>query len=36
LGLEPISSTPEQYADFVRRDIAKWRKVVSSARLDLQ
>ena len=36
LGLEPLSSTPEQYAEFIRRDIAKWRKVVAAAKLKPQ
>ncbi len=36
LGLEAISSTPEQYADYVRRDIAKWRKVITAAKIKPQ
>ncbi len=36
LGLEPISSTPEQYADYVRRNIEKWRKVVAAAKIQPQ
>jgi tripartite-type tricarboxylate transporter receptor subunit TctC len=36
LGLEPISSTPEQYADYVRKDIAKWRKVIAAAKIKPQ
>ena len=31
LGLEAISATPEQFAEYIRRDIAKWRKVVAAA-----
>jgi tripartite-type tricarboxylate transporter receptor subunit TctC len=33
LGLEPLSNTPEQYAEYIRKDIAKWRKVVAAAKL---
>ena len=33
MGLEARSSTPEYYADYIRRDIAKWRKVVAAAKL---
>ena len=36
LGLEAVSSTPDQYADYVRRDIAKWRKVVAAAKIKPQ
>ncbi len=36
LGLEPLATTPEQYAEFIRRDIAKWRKVVAAAKLTPQ
>ena len=36
LGLEAISSTPEQFADYVRRDIAKWRKVIAAAKIKPQ
>ncbi len=36
LGLEALANTPEQYTDFIRRDIAKWRKVVAAAKLTPQ
>jgi tripartite-type tricarboxylate transporter receptor subunit TctC len=36
LGLEPISATPEQFAEYIRRDIAKWRKVVAAAKIKPQ
>lgn len=36
LGLEALANTPEQYAEFIRRDIAKWRKVVAAAKLTPQ
>ena len=36
LGLEPISATPEQFAEYIRRDIAKWRKVVAAAKINPQ
>lgn len=31
LGLEPISSTPQEFAALIRREIPKWQKVVKSA-----
>ncbi|MCC7486731.1 MAG: tripartite tricarboxylate transporter substrate binding protein [Burkholderiales bacterium] len=31
IGLEPEGSTPEAFADMIRAEIAKWRKVVKSA-----
>ena len=35
-GLEPLPSTPEEYAAFLRSEIVKWKKVieVSGARVD--
>ena len=36
LGLEPLSSTPEQYAEQVRNAITRWRKVVAAAKIALQ
>jgi len=36
LGAEPVGSTPQQYAAFIRSEIVKWRKVIQDAgvRLD--
>jgi len=36
IGSEPISSTPEQFAEFIRKEHAKWGEVVkrSGARID--
>ncbi len=31
LGVEAATSTPDQYADFIRRDITKWAKVVKDS-----
>ena len=36
LGLEPLSSTPEQYAEQVRKAITRWRKVVAAAKITPQ
>lgn len=30
-GTEPVGNTPEQFAQTVRNDIAKWAKVVKSS-----
>jgi tripartite-type tricarboxylate transporter receptor subunit TctC len=36
LGLEAAGSTPQEYGDYLRDDIVKWRKVVAAAKLPLQ
>jgi tripartite-type tricarboxylate transporter receptor subunit TctC len=36
LGLEPLSNTIEQYAEYLRNDIEKWRKVAISAKVEPQ
>jgi len=36
LGQDIAANTPEQFADFVRTDIAKWSKVVQFAKVQLQ
>ena len=35
-GMEPVGSTPEQFADFIRTEIAKWAKVVKAINMPLQ
>jgi tripartite-type tricarboxylate transporter receptor subunit TctC len=30
-GLEPVTSTPEQFAELIRTDLARWAKVIKSA-----
>lgn len=35
-GLEPRSSTPQQFADLVARDTARWRDIVRTANIKLQ
>ena len=32
-GLEPLTTTPEAFADLIRREIPKWQKVVATAEL---
>ena len=36
LGLEPISSTPEQFAEYMRKEITRWAKVVAAAKIKPQ
>ena len=36
LGLEPISSTPEQFAEYIRKEITRWSKVVAAAKIKPQ
>ena len=36
MGVEPLTNTPEEFADFVKKDVGKWSKVVkeSGARVE--
>lgn len=36
MGSEPVGSTPEQFGEFIRAEIAKWAKVVKDARISAQ
>jgi tripartite-type tricarboxylate transporter receptor subunit TctC len=36
LSLDPVSSTPQEYAAYLRTEIARWRKVVAAAKLPPQ
>ena len=36
MGMQAISSTPQEYADYLRNDMVKLRKVVAAAKLPLQ
>ena len=36
VGLEPAGSTPEAFAAMIRSEMAKWRKVVREAKIDVQ
>ena len=36
MGMEAVSSTPQAYGERLRGEMAKWRKVVASAKLPLQ
>jgi len=36
LGAETLESTPEEFARFVRDDLAKWSKVVRDANIKLE
>jgi tripartite-type tricarboxylate transporter receptor subunit TctC len=33
LATDPVTSTPEEFADLIRREIAKWAEVVREAGL---
>lgn len=35
-GVEPIGSTPEQYAAYIKSEIAKWARVVQDAHIKVQ
>ncbi len=36
VGLEPVGSTPEAFARMIAAEIARWRKVVSSAKIRIE
>jgi tripartite-type tricarboxylate transporter receptor subunit TctC len=36
LSLEPVTSTPQEYAAYLRSEVARWRKVVTAAKVPLQ
>jgi tripartite-type tricarboxylate transporter receptor subunit TctC len=36
LGIEPVGNTPEQFADQIRADLARWEKVVRAANIKLE
>lgn len=33
IGVEPVGSTPEQFADFIQADMAKWGKVIKDGNI---
>lgn len=36
LGFQPVGNTPEQFAEFIKADIAKWTKVARAAGLQIE
>lgn len=36
VGADPVTNTPEQFADFVKNDFAKWAKVVKEAHVRVE
>jgi tripartite-type tricarboxylate transporter receptor subunit TctC len=32
-GLQPVTGTPEQFAELIRTDLARWARVVKEARI---
>ena len=36
LGAEPVANSPEQFAAFLKEDIARWAKVVKDAKIPVQ
>ena len=36
LGIEPVGNTPEQFAEQIRADLARWEKVVKEANIRLE
>ena len=35
-GLEPVGNTPEQFADFVREEIAKWTALIKTNKIEME
>lgn len=35
-GAEPVGSIPEQFAAFIRAEIAKWNKVIKAAGITVE
>jgi tripartite-type tricarboxylate transporter receptor subunit TctC len=35
LGIEPTASTPEEFASYLRSDVAKWTRAIKEARVTL-
>jgi tripartite-type tricarboxylate transporter receptor subunit TctC len=35
-GFEPQTSTPEQFSDYMKSEIAKWEKVIRDSNISLE
>jgi hypothetical protein len=36
LGFEPVTDTPEQFAIWIRSEIAKWGRVIRAANIKIE
>ena len=36
MGFDPVASTPEEFATWIRTEIARWGKVIRDANITLQ
>ena len=36
LGFDPVASTPDYFAEWIRAEIAKWRKVIRDGNISVQ
>ena len=36
LGIEPVGNTPEQFAEQIKSDLARWGKVVEQAKIRVE
>jgi tripartite-type tricarboxylate transporter receptor subunit TctC len=34
-GIEPVASTPQEYADLIRTEVVRWHKVIKEQRISL-
>jgi tripartite-type tricarboxylate transporter receptor subunit TctC len=36
MGFDPVASTPDQFADWIRNEIPRWGKVIRDAGITMQ
>jgi len=34
-GLEPVSNTPQEFAELIRREVPKWKKIAQQANIQM-
>jgi tripartite-type tricarboxylate transporter receptor subunit TctC len=34
-GLEPVSNTPEEFSDLIRREVPRWKKIAKQANIQI-
>ena len=36
MGIDPIGNSPEEFADFLRREVPRWKEIVTEAGISLE
>jgi tripartite-type tricarboxylate transporter receptor subunit TctC len=36
IGAEPVGSTPEQFGEHLKREVAKWERVIKANKIEMQ